>query len=32
VGCHVVLLDGEPILPLQQVSTLLEPTRTAERA
>lgn len=25
VGCHVVLLDGEPILPPRQVSTLLEP-------
>jgi predicted glycoside hydrolase/deacetylase ChbG (UPF0249 family) len=32
VGCHVVLLDGEPILPPEQVSTLLEPTRTSERA
>jgi predicted glycoside hydrolase/deacetylase ChbG (UPF0249 family) len=29
VGCHVVLLDGEPILPPQQVPTLLEPARTA---
>jgi predicted glycoside hydrolase/deacetylase ChbG (UPF0249 family) len=26
VGAHIVLLDGEPILPAQQVSSLLEPS------
>jgi predicted glycoside hydrolase/deacetylase ChbG (UPF0249 family) len=25
VGCHVVLLDGEPLLPAGRVSTLLQP-------
>jgi predicted glycoside hydrolase/deacetylase ChbG (UPF0249 family) len=25
IGCHVVLLDGEPLLPPEQVRTLLEP-------
>ena len=25
VGCHVVLVDGEPVLPASQVSTLLDP-------
>jgi predicted glycoside hydrolase/deacetylase ChbG (UPF0249 family) len=25
IGCHVVLVDGEPLLPAEQVSTLLDP-------
>jgi len=25
VGCHVVLLDGEPVLPVDRVSSLLQP-------
>jgi predicted glycoside hydrolase/deacetylase ChbG (UPF0249 family) len=25
IGCHVVLLDGEPLLPPQQVASLLDP-------
>ena len=25
VGCHVVLMDGEPLLPAEKVSTLLQP-------
>ena len=25
VGCHVVLLDGEPVLPAERVSSLLQP-------
>ena len=25
VGCHVVLMDGEPILPAEQVKSLLQP-------
>ena len=25
VGCHVVLLDGEPLLPADRVSSLLQP-------
>ena len=25
VGCHVVLLDGEPLLPTSQVASLLQP-------
>ncbi len=25
VGCHIVLMDGEPILPADRVATLLEP-------
>jgi predicted glycoside hydrolase/deacetylase ChbG (UPF0249 family) len=29
VGCHVVLLDGEPLLPPGQVPTLLEPGKGA---
>ena len=32
VGCHVVLLDGEPLSPPQQVPTLLEPAGTGGRA
>jgi len=26
VGCHVVLVDGKPVLPASQVSTLIDPT------
>lgn len=26
VGCHVVLVDGEPVLPPQQVPTLVDPS------
>ena len=29
VGCHVVLLDGEPLLPATQVPSLLEPKNGA---
>jgi predicted glycoside hydrolase/deacetylase ChbG (UPF0249 family) len=29
VGCHVVLLDGDPILPPERVASLLEPTTKA---
>ncbi len=25
VGCHVVLIDGEPLLPADQVASLLQP-------
>ncbi len=28
VGCHVVLMDGEPLLPASQVASLLEPGAT----
>ena len=30
VGCHVVLLDGEPILPPRRVTTLLEPAANGQ--
>ncbi|HUI84219.1 MAG TPA: ChbG/HpnK family deacetylase [Candidatus Binatia bacterium] len=32
VGCHVVLLDGEPLLPSGRVPTLLQPGRQNGRA
>lgn len=31
VGCHVVLMDGEPLLPPERVSTLLDPANGARR-
>jgi hopanoid biosynthesis associated protein HpnK len=31
VGCHVVLLDGEPLLPPDEVSTLLGPDNGSKR-
>ena len=27
IGCHVVLVDGEPLLPAEKVSSLLDPKR-----
>jgi predicted glycoside hydrolase/deacetylase ChbG (UPF0249 family) len=27
VGCHVVLLDGEPLLPTDRIASLLQPSR-----
>jgi len=31
VGCHVVLMDGEPVLPAEKVPTLLEPNNDGTR-
>lgn len=31
IGCHIVLLDGEPLLPAARVSTLLEPNNGSTR-
>lgn len=31
VGCHLVLLDGEPLLPSDQVATLLDPGTATHR-
>ncbi len=32
VGCHIVLVDGHPLSPLDQIPTLLGPDRTRLRA
>jgi len=31
VGCHVVLMDGEPVLPADKIPTLLEPSSNGAR-
>ena len=31
IGCHVVLMDGEPLLPVEKVSTLLERSNNGTR-
>jgi predicted glycoside hydrolase/deacetylase ChbG (UPF0249 family) len=31
IGCHVVLVDGEPLLPVEQVSGLVEPGASPAR-
>ncbi len=31
VGCHIVLIDGAPVLPAERIASLLDPHSSAER-